>query len=592
MSDFDFNDDIEDFDDTSVYGKNNFPDIDEPDGPSILEPTDDVEIEAMRLGKQDFLNDDYPGAVHHFEKAVNEGEPRGYYFLGLMQNEGLGCKANLEEGSRLWRVGAKQGDLLCALCTMDADDFDDAYGDADEDEAQEVLAIAEKDSFFAYQLVKLNKEYDSTLIDGSKVLGYLESAKNDRRGNILAMYYLYDFYKGDHKDDLAKACLEEAASRRYPKAMIKLGQLYENGLDGYPRDDEKALSWFVLALDAKCKEANEHVGRIYFNRGEYNTAFVNIKRAAKDDSAESMVRLGRMYQNGWGTKINIDKAVEWYTKAKEQGSEDAAKYLLDLAGGPKGATNLAAKAATVVATNVIGGAAGNVVGGIVGNAVGKVAGNVVAGAVTDAIADTVGQVVGDAVGGAVGDAVGGAVTGKFNEVISGGGGNSVSYVSHGAAITQGPVNPEPKCATLVKNMIAAGLAHRDAAKKLINELIAGQDVACWKFYPKIDSKSIVLANNNYAGKNLPFDVVAVFDDAVLPVFKGKTGILLAVKKFAASSCCNVPIASVVDIKINGKTMDIICDDGMEYRFNAKKAFVQENLVKDLILGLALMARLY
>ena len=46
-------------------------------------------------------------------------------------------------------------------------------------------------------------------------------------------------------------------------------------------------------------------------------------KAAKQGDAEAQYNLGMCYGQGKGVKQDVQKAVEWYTKAAEQGFESA-----------------------------------------------------------------------------------------------------------------------------------------------------------------------------------------------------------------------------------------------------------------------------
>ena len=48
------------------------------------------------------------------------------------------------------------------------------------------------------------------------------------------------------------------------------------------------------------------------------------------ESTESFTSLAEMYENGWGTDKDIDKAIKWYTIAAEQDCEEAIEKLENL----------------------------------------------------------------------------------------------------------------------------------------------------------------------------------------------------------------------------------------------------------------------
>lgn len=58
-------------------------------------------------------------------------------------------------------------------------------------------------------------------------------------------------------------------------------------------------------------------GMTHFEKKEYDTAFDLFKRAANYDDTEAQFMLGICYLNGYGTQINIKKAVKWFEEAAE-----------------------------------------------------------------------------------------------------------------------------------------------------------------------------------------------------------------------------------------------------------------------------------
>lgn len=59
-------------------------------------------------------------------------------------------------------------------------------------------------------------------------------------------------------------------------------------------------------------------------------AFIYWRRSAKLGNPDAMFRLGDCYRFGWGVEENITSAIEWYSLAAENGSEDARQALKKL----------------------------------------------------------------------------------------------------------------------------------------------------------------------------------------------------------------------------------------------------------------------
>ena len=56
---------------------------------------------------------------------------------------------------------------------------------------------------------------------------------------------------------------------------------------------------------------------------DYEQAFYWFERAADQNDGESQYRLAQSYENGWGIEVNMDMARQYYTKAVENGYDDA-----------------------------------------------------------------------------------------------------------------------------------------------------------------------------------------------------------------------------------------------------------------------------
>lgn len=544
-------DDFEEFDTgntNKAKSNNDFADFDDGNTGMSLGGFDDSGAgegeEYLHYGKQDFLSARFPEAFKNFNEAAEKGCIRAYYFLGLMYSEGLGVSDDSSMAIQQWGVGSENGDLLCHMCLMDEGEFVDIYDDEESEEAQDTLAQAEEDSFFAFQLAKLCDDYGCVLLDAEQLKEFFE--RSAQEGNILSMYALYKFYLQDKKFSEAKDTLIKAAERQYPRAMIKIGELYENGQDGFPQDLNQAMDWYSMAKDAKCSEANLHLGMIYYKREEYKSAFVYMKRAAKAGHVEAMVKLGLMYKNGWGTKVKTEEAMELWRQAKSKGSIEAAAYL----------------ETDVLSEDVDAGKSNTEVQIVVNADVTPVAEPV----------DELSRGNQDAISSLVG-----TVTGDVSKIIS-----------H----EDKQKEPEAPYAKEIEAMKSEGMSQRDVAKEIVSRIVGIKNIECWKFCPRIDSKNIVAANNNYAGRNLPFDVLGILDDAIIPAFMGRSGIMLTSKKLITSNGINILLESIKSVAVQGKKLELVCTDGSQYQYNSKKTFSEGATIEKLLLALAHVAKIY
>ncbi len=60
-----------------------------------------------------------------------------------------------------------------------------------------------------------------------------------------------------------------------------------------------------------------------YNKGDFKTAFNEIKPLAEQGNARAQYNLALMYANGKGVLKDDKEAIKWFTKAAEQGDADA-----------------------------------------------------------------------------------------------------------------------------------------------------------------------------------------------------------------------------------------------------------------------------
>ncbi len=118
------------------------------------------------------------------------------------------------------------------------------------------------------------------------------------------------------------------------EAEYSLGMLYSKQGTGTQQDFPKALPWFLKAADHNHPHANLILGQLYSvgqgvpkNEGESakrNKRAEELYRAAANKGdVKAQVRLGDMYERGWGVTKDLNAALGWYTKAASNGSAEA-----------------------------------------------------------------------------------------------------------------------------------------------------------------------------------------------------------------------------------------------------------------------------
>lgn len=96
---------------------------------------------------------------------------------------------------------------------------------------------------------------------------------------------------------------------------------------------ETKIALFVGFLFCTVEAVAQNAQDVYeaahaaLERGHYATAMRGWQSLAKENNAGAKANLGYMYENGLGVKMDLDTAMEWYSKAIEGGSAEAAHNL-------------------------------------------------------------------------------------------------------------------------------------------------------------------------------------------------------------------------------------------------------------------------
>lgn len=124
----------------------------------------------------------------------------------------------------------------------------------------------------------------------------------------------------------------EPAARNYAPAQHALGLLYEKGERGVPKDEQESFRWYTKAANAGYTSSRYNLARLYFYGSgtakdyqlalfwcEMATTIVNIVGKTVLQNAQRL--MGDIYDiGGHGVEKNDVNAIEWYTKAIENGN--------------------------------------------------------------------------------------------------------------------------------------------------------------------------------------------------------------------------------------------------------------------------------
>ena len=85
----------------------------------------------------------------------------------------------------------------------------------------------------------------------------------------------------------------------------------------------KKLACTLLLLSSALVQAGFDEGVAAYAKGNYQTAFQEMKPLAEQGDADAQYKLGVLYDKGQGIAQNYTQALYWYNKAAEQGDASA-----------------------------------------------------------------------------------------------------------------------------------------------------------------------------------------------------------------------------------------------------------------------------
>lgn len=169
---------------------------------------------------------------------------------------------------------------------------------------------------------------------------YLKAAEAgdvDAYGNV---GYAYQEGKGTIKDYAkAKEWFEKGIEAGDAGCYRMLGYMYSNEFKGFETDNDKAFELYTKGYQAalksgdKIEEANlaNSAGACYYNgtgtAKDVNKGIEWITKAAEAGEEMAMRNLGIIYYFGNGVPKDYDKAFYWFSKADKAGNLDARYYI-------------------------------------------------------------------------------------------------------------------------------------------------------------------------------------------------------------------------------------------------------------------------
>lgn len=120
---------------------------------------------------------------------------------------------------------------------------------------------------------------------------------------------------------------ERSAKQGYSFAMVSLGYIYRNGLDGNNIDINFAIKYFKESANLNNSFAQNNLGEIYYENKyvpfDYRLAKKYFKLAAKQKNSDAFYNLGNFYYEGKNGKKKYSKALEFFKLAANDNHSNA-----------------------------------------------------------------------------------------------------------------------------------------------------------------------------------------------------------------------------------------------------------------------------
>lgn len=254
---------------------------------------------------------DYPKAMEYYQRACEEGYPYAFYSLGFMYLKGQGTAPDKEKAMEYLSQAAAMGNES-AFQLLNRIDHEE-----EEEEEKDIDPFARQAYADAQQALeaKETERYVNLLIQAAN-LGYTQ-AMNDL-GDL--------YFNGELvPKEMAKSYnyFLKASQNGSGYGSYSCGFILMRGSSDVPRDIEKSLSMFQLAVEQNYKAATRDLARYYYSENteeghrkalDYFLQYTEYR--PKDPDA--LLHIGLIYETGIGVPKNIDLARKYYERAAEE----------------------------------------------------------------------------------------------------------------------------------------------------------------------------------------------------------------------------------------------------------------------------------
>ncbi|MBQ7273311.1 MAG: SEL1-like repeat protein [Bacteroidales bacterium] len=272
---------------------------------------------------------DVDEALRYYRKSAEMGNAEAMNSVGVFYHEGISVQKNTEIAMELFRKAEGMGSVWAVnnigthyfyvkRDTLSALPY---YKKAAEQGNGNSLFVLGNYYYFGYPGVEQSDESARNYYESAYKLGY----KNHGLVQNLGTLYYNQFvlaWNAERYEDAFQSC-EKAVKLGYPLALYAKGLFYYYG-EVVDKDKYKYYEYKTLSYEKGCRESSVVSGIAdayyslfakYYEQKEYRIAAGYCKKAIDTGKKNALYWMGKMYYQGLGLDININRAVEYFDLA-------------------------------------------------------------------------------------------------------------------------------------------------------------------------------------------------------------------------------------------------------------------------------------
>lgn len=121
----------------------------------------------------------------------------------------------------------------------------------------------------------------------------------------------------------ALPCFRYVADQGNADAQFRTAYIYHYGLANDVKDDEQAIKYWSMASEQNHGQAQFELGLLFYNHEDFTNAIKFWELSLDNGYTEAMSNIGQCYDQGLGVDCDEVKALEWFNRAAENGDKVA-----------------------------------------------------------------------------------------------------------------------------------------------------------------------------------------------------------------------------------------------------------------------------